>query len=237
MAYPRAVREPAVRGSAVRERLLLGAILTAQPPVHDLVRDAEFLGDLPQGRACLAEITCAPLVRAPCCSSFGRPDVLLQLPDLAAGRSRRLPGRSKEIGRAFPPVIIGAHMAGAAQRDQVVEAVVAGEPIRVDVVNVERAPVLLRGLAAVTTDAIARPNQLLGLLPSGPVRLCAPAAPPAVELASKRHDSAMLVGARLRAELAARPSPFREPLLCSASLAPELEPARSILFGAHRGAP
>ena len=55
-----------------------------------------------------------------------------------AGRTRRERMR-EESGRAASPVIVGAHVAGATERDEVDRGVIAGESIRQDVMDVERA--------------------------------------------------------------------------------------------------
>jgi hypothetical protein len=83
----------------------------------------------------------------------------------------------EEDRRAFPAVIVGAHVARTAKGDQVAEGVVAGESKRLDVVNVERAPVNCRCLSTRGAVPVALSNLSLGLFPSGSVVDGRPAAP------------------------------------------------------------
>lgn len=105
--------------------------------------------------------------------------------------------------RAFSPNINCSHMAGPAQRKQVLEVVVSRKSIGVDVMNVESASVLFWSLATLPAYAITFANLLLDLFPVWPIAEYLAAAPIAVERACERHHAAMLVGTGKAAEFLA----------------------------------
>jgi len=116
---------------------------------------------------------------------------VLDLPELLLeGANLALRGRLQlrflqELRRPASPVIVRTHMTRAAQSDEVLERVVAGEPKRIQVMDVERAPVLFGRLATLLAYSIAFTNLCLDERPSRAVIERLSAAPTAISRTAK----------------------------------------------------
>jgi hypothetical protein len=145
----------------------------------------------------------------------------------------RAPGFREKTCRPLSSVIVRPHMAAAAQRDEVLGRVIAGEPERLDVMDVERASVLLGCLAAVAAHAIAVSNGPFGGLPAGAIAKGRSSPPHAVACAGQMPCVERRGRARASAILSMRPLVGRDEHLCPTARAcernPSKDPARAIV--------
>ncbi|HLW17838.1 MAG TPA: hypothetical protein VKV69_10820 [Actinomycetota bacterium] len=165
----------------VTEGALLYAVVSVYPVEDRLVRDAERARDLTQAHPFLVHRHRFALMLPPERATFGFTHELPEPADLSFGGAPWLVV-VQEDGRAGATMIICAHMAGAAERDEVVERVVTTEAERLQVMDIERAAALGARQAASLTDDVARADLFLDCLPTGAVGESAPALPVGISL-------------------------------------------------------